>query len=123
MQSVSPDKNFFLHMAAPGFSIQFEGQDPDAMTGVMIDLSYDQNVLGKGISTVSALMQIVFPNQDDFKTAQTWFEKQLVNSEINVRQGNQPEETELELNGVIVHFFPPLRVENLSATILFYSKE
>lgn len=123
LQSISPDKEFFLHMAAPGFSVQFEGQAPEELTGIMIDLSYDQSVLGKGISTIAALMQIVFPNQDEFRTAQTWFENQLVNSEINARQGNQPEEKKLELNGIVVQFFPPLSAENLEATLLFYSKE
>lgn len=122
LQQVEPDKLFFVHLAAPGFSIQLEGKNPDEMTGAMIDISYEGENYGMGRGMIAGLFGVLL-NKESSLEVNKWLTKQFADSEIGVKQGKTPKESQYEIDNLVVDFFPPTSIDNLSATVLIYATD
>ncbi|MBB2483123.1 ankyrin repeat domain-containing protein [Bacillus sp. APMAM] len=122
LQEANPDKLFFVHLVAPGYSIQLEGKNPDKMTGAMIDISYDSENYGMGRGNIAALLGVLL-NKESSLEAIKWITNQYVDSEISLKKGITPKETKFEVDNLVVDFFPPTSLDNLSATVLMNAKD
>ncbi|MGE6402243.1 ankyrin repeat domain-containing protein [Bacillus cereus] len=122
LQKAKPDKLFFTHLQAPGFSIQLEGENPDKMTGAMIDISYESKNASMGRGIIASLLSLLL-NEEDKRQASLWVDKQLVEAERSLKKGIKPEETQLKVDKLILDFFPPTTLDNLNATLLIFATD
>lgn len=75
-----------------------------------------------GVGNIAGLIGILL-DKDRSKKAIGWLNKQFYDDEVSVRQGKKPQESKLELDGIVIDFFPPTSLDKLSATVLVYGAE
>ncbi|WP_033707346.1 ankyrin repeat domain-containing protein [Bacillus mycoides] len=122
LQQAKPDKLFFTHLQAPGFSIQLEGENPSKMTGAMVDISYESKNESMGRGIISSLLSLLL-NKEDERQANLWIAKQLVEAERSLKQGIKTEETQFKVDGLVLDFFPPSTLDNSNATLLIFATD
>ncbi|KAA0742882.1 ankyrin repeat domain-containing protein [Bacillus sp. AY3-1] len=122
LQQVKPDKLFFTHLQAPGFSIQLEGENPSKMTGAMVDISYESKNESMGRGIIASMLSLLL-NKEDERQANLWIAKQLVEAERSLKRGIKTEETKLKVDGLVLDFFPPATLDNPNATLLIFATD
>lgn len=65
----------------------------------------------------------VLLNKESSLEAIKWITNQYVDSEISLKKGITPKETKFEVDNLVVDFFPPTSLDNLSATVLMNAKD